>query len=160
MGYLLLALIAAFTSLILAVTGLSTLIRHAAGRPGKRNVLFGAASLTGAVAAAFFTVGFLAVGFAILDSTDGGTNSSPPQACIRAGGADKSRHVNGIEGSILPFGFTCTAPDGGGFRADEIPRYLTLGAYGPGLAAVTMFILAAARREAPVPGGPRQGALR
>ncbi|MFE3206371.1 hypothetical protein [Embleya sp. NPDC059237] len=154
MGYLLLALIAALASLILAVTGLSALIRHSAGRPGKQNILFGAASLIGAVAAAFFTAGFLAVGSAILDSTDGGTNSGPPQACVNAGGANKAMHVNGIEGSILPFGFTCTTPDGGGFRADEIPRYLTLGAYGPGFAAVAMFILATARREAPAPSGP------
>ncbi|OPC79568.1 hypothetical protein B4N89_00155 [Embleya scabrispora] len=121
-------------------------------------MLFGAASVIGAVAAVFFTLGFLAVGFAILDSTDGGTNSSPPRACINAGGADKSMHVNGIEGSILPFDLTCTTPDGSGFRADEIPRYVTFGAYGPGLTAVTMFILAAARRKAPAPRRLRQGA--
>ncbi|MFF7054774.1 hypothetical protein ACFY94_41135 [Streptomyces griseorubiginosus] len=98
--------------------------------------LLGFAALAGAATAALYAWGLLHVGGAVLEAEDGGADSSPILPCRDD---ERAAHVVDYSVSFLPPDFVCETDDGG-YRAGEVPGYVTPAALGLALAAAGLAV--------------------
>ena len=116
--------------------------------------LRGFAALAGAVAAAVYAWGLLYVGGAVLEAEDGGASSSPILPCRVD---ERAVHVNDYSVSFLPLDFVCETNDGGSYRTEEVPGYVTPAAVGLALAAAGLAVSSGYVSELRLRAAAREG---
>ncbi|MEV6962687.1 hypothetical protein AB0M97_26615 [Streptomyces sp. NPDC051207] len=108
------------------------------GRWSGADRLRGAAVVAGLVAGGSYLLGLAAVGLAVLDAADGGTDSAPYRPCRTEGWLERSaRGIEIVDYSVryLPLAFRCETSDGGRYDSGEVPGWVNPVAVGGALLA-------------------------
>lgn len=108
------------------------------GRWDRADWLRGVAVAAGLVAGGAYLLGLAAVGVAVLDAEDGGTDSAPYRPCRTEGWLERSAQgIDIVDYSVgyVPLAFRCETSDGGVYDSGDVPEWVNPVAVGGALLA-------------------------